>query len=156
MSEVKSDQKEVMMGLLDKLKWQWDRVGVLTSLFSKWRPRNCKTEKDYENSLYSFLHRELEDHQITKQYGIGRVHADLAIDDKLIIEIKYNLNTSAKYQRILGQLAEYKEWGGRVVLLLVGKTDPNLRKQLTSYLEKEGLCGSMFLHEEDKVIIYEK
>jgi len=106
--------------------------------------------------LNSFLHKELEDHQITKQYGIGRSRADLVIDDRLIIEIKYNLNTSAKYQRLLGQLAEYKEWDGRVVLLLVGKTDPNLRKQLTSYLEKEGLCSSMFLHEEDKVIIYEK
>ena len=144
------------MGLIDKLKWLGNSVGVLTSLFSKWRPRNCKTEKAYENSLNSFLHKELEDHQITKQYGIGRSRADLVIDDRLLIEIKYNLNTSAKYQRLLGQLAEYKEWDGRVVLLLVGKTDPNLRKQLTSYLEKEGLCGSMFLHEEDKVIIYEK
>jgi hypothetical protein len=143
------------MGLLDKLKWRWDSVGALTSLLSKWRPRNCETEKDYENSLYSFLHKELKDHQITKQYAKGRFHADLVIDDRLIIEIKYNLNTPAKYQRLLGQLLEYKEWDGRVVLLLVGKTDPNLRKQLASYLEKEGFCG-MFPVEEDKVTVYEK
>jgi len=39
---------------------------------------------------------------------------------------------------------------------LVDKTDPNLRKQLTSYLEKEGFCGGMFLIEEDMVIVYEK
>lgn len=144
------------MGLIRKLKWLGDSAGVLTSLFSKWHPRNCKNEKDYENSLYSFLHKELEDHQITKQYGKGRFRADLVIDNKLIIEIKYNLSTPSKYQRLLGQLAEYKEWDGRIVLLLVGRTDPNLKKQLTSYLKKEGFCDSIFLHEEDKVIIYEK
>lgn len=144
------------MGLLDELKWRLDSVGVLTSLFNKWRPRNCKIEKDYENSLSSFLHEELENHEIIKQYAIGRFRADLAIDDELIIEIKYNFNTLTKYRSLLGQLAEYKEWGGRVILLLVGKTDPDLKKRLTSYLEKEGLCGSMFLFKEDKVIIYEK
>jgi hypothetical protein len=144
------------MGILDKLKWRLDSVKALASLFSKWRPRNCETEKDYENSLASFLHKELEDHQITPQYAKGRFHADLVIDDRLIIEIKYNLNTTAKYQRLLGQLAEYKEWPGQVVLLLVGKTDPNLRKQLTAYLKKEGFCGGMFPVEEDKVTVYEK
>lgn len=144
------------MGLLHKIKWKLDSAQILTSLFSKWCPRNCKTEKDYENSLYFFLHKELEDHQITKQYGKGRFRADLVIDDRLIIEIKYNLSTSSKYQRLLGQLAEYKDWDGRIVLLLIGKTDPNLRKQLTSYLKKEGFCDSIWLHEEDKVIIYEK
>lgn len=143
------------MGLLDKLKWRWDRVRALTSLLTKWHPRNCETEKHYENSLYSFLHKKLEGHQITKQYAIGRLHADLVIDNSLIIEIKYNLNTPSKYQRLLGQLAGYKEWDGRVVLVLIGKTDPNLRKELTSHLEKEGFCGT-FPFEEDKVIVYEK
>ncbi len=143
------------MGLIDKLKWWGDSVGVLTSLFSKWSPHKCKSEKDYENSLSSFLHEELENHEITKQYAIGRFRADLAIDDELIIEIKYNFNTLTKYRSLLGQLAEYKEWGGRVIVLLVGKTDPDLKKRLTSYLEKEGLCGT-YSFEGDKITVYEK
>ena len=142
------------MDLLDKLKWQLDSVGVLTSLFNKWSPHNCKAEKDYENSLSSFLHEELEACEITKQYAIGRFRADLAIDDRLFIEIKYNFNTLTKYRSLLGQLAEYKEWGGRVILLLVGKTDSDLKKRLTSYLEKEGLCGTYYF--KDKVTVYEK
>lgn len=143
------------MGIIDKLMWWLNSVRVLTSLLSKWHPRNCKTEKDYENSLYTFLHKKLEDHQITKQYAIGRLRADLVIDNRLIIEIKYKLNTLQKYQRLLGQLAGYKGWDGRVVLVLIGKTDPNLRKELTSHLEKEGFCGT-FPFEEDKVIVYDK
>ena len=83
------------MGIMDKAKWTWDKVAVMKSLIDKWRPRNCQTEKDYENSLYLFLHKEHEDHQITKQPGQRRYHADLVIDDKLLIEIKYNLNTTA-------------------------------------------------------------
>ena len=143
------------MGLIDKVKWLWDRVKVLTSLFSKWHPRNCKSEKDYENSLYSFLNKELEGHQITKQYAFGRFRADVVIDGRLIIEIKYNLNSTAKYRSLLGQLAEYKKWPGRIILLLVGKTDPNLKEQLTSHLEEEGLCDTSS-YEIDKVTVHEK
>jgi hypothetical protein len=146
------------MGILDKAKWGWDKIGVMTSLLEKWRPRNCETEKDYENSLYLFLHRELEDHQITKQPAQGRFHADLVIDDKLIIELKHNLNTTAKYQRLIGQVEEYKNWDGQVILLLIGETDPNLKKQLTSYLKKAGLRDALvpFDFTGDKVTVVEK
>jgi len=143
------------MGFLDKLKWLLDSVEVLTSLFDKWHPRNCKNEKDYENSLHFFLIKKLKGHQITKQYAIGRFRADLVIDNRLIIEIKYNLDTPGKYRSLLGQLAEYKQWGGRVILLLVGKTDPDLRERLTSYLEKEGFYATYYF-ERDKVTVYEK
>ena len=143
------------MGLLDKFKWWLDSVRALTSLLNKWHPRKCKAEKDYENSLYSFLNKELEGHQITKQYALGRFRADLVIDNKLIIEIKYNLDTPAKYRNLLGQLAEYIGWDGRIILLLVGKTDPDLKERLNSYLKKEGLCDTLS-YERDKVTVYEK
>jgi len=150
------------MGILEKAKWTWDKVSVMKSLIEKWHPRNCQTEKGYENSLYLFLHKELEDHQITKQPGQGRYHADLAIDDNLLIEIKYNLNTTAKYQRFVGQIEEYRDWDGQVILLLIGETEPNFRKQLASYLEKRGLRGAFNptdpfgIVSSDKVIILEK
>ena len=59
------------------------------------------------------------------------------------MELKNNLDTTAKYQRLVGQLAEYKQWDGRVLVLLTGKTDPNLRKQLDRYLSDEALSGGL-------------
>ena len=35
----------------------------------------------------------------------------------------------------LGQLEEYRQWKGRVVLFLIGETAPNFRKQLKKLSE---------------------
>lgn len=119
-------------------------------MIERWEPGVCKIEKNYEKSLYNFLHNELEEIQVTKQYARGRIKADLVIGDKVIIEIKNNLNTTGKYQRLIGQIAEYREWEGSILIILVGETDQNLNKQLKKFLNKEGLF------EEEKVTLIEK
>ena len=142
------------MGLLDKLKFQvWDKPGAIVALLDKWKPKDCSNERDFEKSLYAFLHSELGDIQVTKQYAKGRIRADLVIGDTVIVELKHNLDSTAKYQRLVGQLMEYKEWKGQTVVLLTGKTDPNLRKKLDTYLKKEGLAEDIL---EDKVTVYQK
>jgi hypothetical protein len=142
------------MGLLDKLKFQvWDKTGAIVTLLEAWKPKGCSTEGDFEKSLYVFLHSELGDIQVSKQYARGRIRADLMIGDRVILELKHNLDSTAKYHRLVGQLADYKEWKGQIVVLLTGKTDPNLRKQLDSYLKKEGLAEDIL---EDKVTVYQK
>lgn len=106
------------MGLLDKLKFQaWDEVAAVVSLIHKWKPDHAQ----------------------------GRTRADLCVAGKVIVELKNDLDTTGKYQRLVGQLAEYKQWDGRVVVLLTGTTDPNLRKQLDRYLSDEGLSGGYTL-----------
>ncbi len=125
------------MGFLEKLNYFLNAAGMVEDIIKDWKPGDCRTEKDYEKSLYTFLHKRLEDIQITKQYAKGRIHADLVVGDKIIIELKNNLDTTSKYQRLIGQLAEYKDWEGKVILVLAGETDPNLRKQLKKYVEKE-------------------
>jgi hypothetical protein len=125
------------MGLLDKLKFNlWDDADAIIGLISKWQPKNCKTEKDFEKSLYDYLHRELGDLQITRQYARGRIRSDLVVADKVIIELKTNLDTTSKLQRLIGQLNGYESWEGRVIVLLTGKTDPNLRKELDRFVKK--------------------
>lgn len=118
----------------DKMKlhmaYSWNPAGMVSGYLKKWRPRKCTSEKDFERSLYDFLHNQLGDMQVTKQYAKGRIHADLAVGDKLILELKFNLDTTAKYQRLIGQVNDYKEWGGGVIIVLTGTTDKNLRKQL--------------------------
>lgn len=141
------------MGLLEKAKWAWDNVGMMASLLEKWRPRNCVTEKDYEKNLCSFLHRELPDFRITPQYAKGRFRADLQVGKNMFIEIKHNLNTTAKLQRLMGQVASYGDWEGKFVLLLVGKTDSDLKEELIRFLKKQGLMGGLY---DDKMAVIEK
>lgn len=132
------------MGILEKIKFGWDSIGMIESLVKKWKPKDCKTEKSYEKSLYDFLHKNLYDIQVTKQYARGRIRADLVVGDSVIIEIKNNLDSTSKYQRLIGQLQEYKEWDGDIIILLIGETDKNLLKQLNKYIEQEGFDEGMY------------
>ncbi len=76
------------MGFLQKLRFDFgDPAKIIIPLIKEWKPINCKNEKSYEKSLYNFLHEKLEDIQITKQFARGRIHADLVVGDKIIIEI---------------------------------------------------------------------
>jgi len=141
------------MGILNKAKWAWDSLAMMTTLLEKWRPRNCETEKDYENNLCAFLRRELPDFRVTPQYAQGRFRADLQVGENMVIEIKHNLNTTAKYQRLVGQVTSYGEWKGKVVLLLMGKADPDLKGELIRHLKKLELIGGLY---GDKVAVVEK
>lgn len=126
------------MGFFERLRFKFlDPVGMISSLIKEWKPIRCKTEKDYEKSLYSFLHKRLEDTQITKQYAKARIRADLVVGDRVIIELKNNLNTTAKYQKLIGQITEYKEWDGEIIIVLTGERDANLYKELMKYAAEE-------------------
>lgn len=140
------------MGFLQKMRFKFcDAGAMISSLIKEWRPRKCKTEKQYEKSLYMFLHKRLEDIQITKQYARGRIRADLVVGDKVIVELKNNLNTTAKYQKLIGQITEYKKWDGQIIIVLTGDTDLNLHKELTKYIEKDN--DDL---DEEKLIVLQK
>ncbi|MGH7596107.1 MAG: hypothetical protein ACREOI_07120 [bacterium] len=128
------------MSTFDEVKFKlWNNVDAVVSLIQRWNPKNCKTEKDHEKSLYEYLHKEFDTIQVTKQYAKGRIKADLVIGGEkgIIIEIKRNLTARAEYQRLIGQLVEYKEWAGSVIVLLAGSIDLNFKKQLEKSSETE-------------------
>jgi hypothetical protein len=87
--------------------------------------------------MYEFLHGQLEEVQVSKQFVRGRIRADIVVGDTIIIELKNNLDTTTKYQRLVGQLVEYESWKGPVFVVLYGKTDPNLRKQLKRHIDEK-------------------
>jgi hypothetical protein len=132
------------MSIIEKAKFAWDSKGVVNKLIDEWNPGKLKTEQQYEKSLYDHLHDNFGTIQVTKQYAKGRVRADIVVGDTVIIEIKNNLDSTGKYQRLIGQLAEYKGWEGSIIILLCGKTDVNLGKQLAKYLKDEGLDDDVF------------
>ncbi len=108
----------------------------VVSLIKKWKPKGLNTEKEYENSLYKYLHENLQE-QITKQYSLGRTSADIVVGDKVLIEIKHNLHSTSQFQRLRGQLQDYMDkWKGTLVLLLCGDTEPNIKKDIESYVQK--------------------
>ncbi len=110
------------MGLLERVKFAaWDNAGAVVDLIKKWVPGKCNTEKDHENSLYTYLHSELGSVQITKQFGHGRIKADLAVGEKVLLELKHNLDSTAKLQRLIGQPEGYRELDRTVVVLLTAQ-----------------------------------
>ncbi len=114
------------------MKWL-DDIGTVKSLIQKWDAKKCKTEKDYELSLYTYLHKMLPNMQITKQYARGRIKADLVVADKIIIELKTNLKTTDQYLKLVGQISQYKEWEGKIIILLTGETEISLKKDLIKF-----------------------
>jgi very-short-patch-repair endonuclease len=63
-------------------------VGHVEGLTKEWKPKGCETEKHFEKSLYNYLERRLEGKKITKQHGVGRSKADIAVEKKVFIELK--------------------------------------------------------------------
>lgn len=124
------------MGLLDKLKFSlWDSPGAVVDLLEKWRPRGCKNEKDHELSLQAYLDGQLGGVPVVRQYAVGRTKADLMIGKNVVVEMKHNFNSTGKYQRLVGQLTEYSKWDGSVVVILTGKSDPELVKELKCFIK---------------------
>lgn len=99
-------------------------------MIKRWVPSQCVTERDYEDSLYEYLHRVLPTVQIARQYAKGRSRVDMRVGDKVVVELKTDLTSTGEYQRLLGQLLELKRWDEFIVVVLTGETDPYFPKAL--------------------------
>jgi len=138
------------MTKLDSLKFNlWDSDGTLADLISRWVPKKCSTEKEYEKSLLNFLNKEIPDIKIIPQYAIGRSKADLLIGNDIILEIKKDLTKTTQYDRLIGQLTRYQEWKGRVIVLLVGEVDNNLKKGIEKFINN----SSFLFFKKNSVIV---
>jgi hypothetical protein len=47
----------------------WNDMGAAKDLIKKWRPKGCKTHKQYQESLYQYLPQHLRRIRIIKEYG---------------------------------------------------------------------------------------
>lgn len=116
-----------MVTLFDDI---FDEVG---KVIKSWKPRGCKTEKDYEKRLIQKLEKELPKRNIQKQIGSGRQRVDIVVDDKLAIEIKKDLDSTGAYHRLIGQLDQYLKKWSEVFVVLCGETDRDMHKSLQKY-----------------------
>jgi len=104
-----------------------------------WRPRGCARETDYRDSLY----RKLEDAfrtPPTKEYGHGRVRADIAFERKIGIEIKKDLDTPTKLQRLKGQIQDMAKTFDNSIVVVVGEAPRDLLKDLRDTAHEYGVA----------------
>lgn len=122
-----------------KLQFSWDAPGAIAGLIEKWTPPEYESEGEYEKDLYGYLNENLKGIEVTRQFGSSRSRVDICVGRKVYVELKKDLDSTAKLQRLLGQLHLYaKEKWGVVLLVVVGKTDPNLLAQAKDGLKKIG------------------
>ncbi len=88
-------------------------------LINDWRPRDCESESDYSDDLYSYLDYfsqwEVECYPHTNE---GK--PDILIEDLLALELKINPSKSER-DRLVGQCAGYsREWVTWAIIIDAG------------------------------------
>jgi hypothetical protein len=111
-------------------------ITTLGDLIARWKPVDCGSEKQYEESLYQFLHAEFPTTRIVRQYHRGTQHIDLLIGKEVGVELKYNLHKQTEFHRLKGQLDDYLEWEISVLIVLAGATEPDMKKRLDEWVKK--------------------
>ncbi|HJP17570.1 MAG TPA: hypothetical protein QF468_02825 [Nitrospinota bacterium] len=109
-------------------------VDKVCNLINKWSPEDLSGEAAIEESLYAHLTNHMKGHDIRRQFPHDRVRADILINEKVAIEIKLNLTSTAEFQRLIGQLETYARWGVQMIVLIVGQIDMNLKTRLEERL----------------------
>ena len=134
------------MGIKEFRFKNWDGLEMLVKEINNWNPRGCKSEKDYEESLYKKLHSVLGDINIKKQYPIKEYKIDLMVDDHFLIEMKYNFKTKAESQRLYGQLINYMNYtdigllsSQPIIVLICGECEPSMKKDLIKYCNNQSI-----------------
>ncbi len=113
--------------------YPFERVG---EAIESWRPRNCSTERDYENSLARKFQRDLVNQRIDQQYGSGRQRVDIVVDGRVPVELKKDISSNADLHRTIGQLDQYeKTWKG-AILVLCGEAPRHVLHELRDYAKK--------------------
>ncbi len=136
--EIGRRNRKVPMPTFERLKFPtWDAYKAVVGLIEQWQPGSLRREDELEESLLTFLARELPDVEIEKGRDQKRsVRADFVIGDSVILDVKADLDSFAKYQELLEQLSELRDWKGAVIVLLTGRTDSEVAKSIESRIKR--------------------
>ena len=121
-------------GLIFKL---WDPLNSVSKKIEQWTPPIVNSEKEIEESLFNYLSTKFPNLSIRKQFSYDRIRADLLIENTVAVEIKLNLISTVEFQRLIGQLEGYARWGKNMIVLIVGKIEPDLKYRVQERLDKD-------------------
>jgi hypothetical protein len=133
-----SRNRGVRMPTFDSLKFPtWDAYKTVMNVLERWKPGPLRREEEFEESLLTFLARELPDVEIEKcrDNDMG-IRADIVIGDSLILDVKSNIDSVTKYQEVLEKLSALNDWAGAVIVLLTGRTDTEVAKSIKSQMKR--------------------
>ena len=117
-------------------KW-WDPLNSVSKKINQWTPHRVNSETEIEEDLYNYLSTIFPGLIIRRQFNYDRIRADLLIEDTVAIEIKMNLTSTSEFQRLIGQLESYARWGKRMIVLIVGDVDPDLKHRVQERINKD-------------------
>jgi hypothetical protein len=135
------------------LGYKFDPHGKIAKIVKLWEPKNCKTEKDYEQSLLSELRKNLKGIKVQSQYGAGSQIVDIVVDDKIPIELKKDLLKTSSLHITIGQIEQYLRKWETVFLILCGSTSPDIMQSLKEYAKDK---ETFLLVYEDRLIVIDK
>lgn len=109
------------------LGFAWKPSTGVAKLIRSWKPRGCRTHKQFQKSLAHYLDEKLPGAKVVQESGGSRVRADIEVGKAVVIELKVDFDNTLKLQQLLGQIELYKrEFPGRSILtVFLGHTDRN-------------------------------
>ena len=115
----------------------WDKFSTICNLIYKWSPKKrYRSEKGYRKDLKEYLSKVRLGNILTGYSSLnitceqGRTRPDLLIDDKIAVELKMNLRSKTQVDRLIGQISHYVYKGYDVIVVLVGKTKEDKKRDI--------------------------
>ena len=136
-----------MVETISKFSYGTNVIGSFRKILSSWKPEDLddhrrnvpKTEKGWERSLTGHMRLMLPDFNVLQQGGQGMKRGDILVERKSllggivrdVVELKLGLATTAAYQRLVGQVDDYRKETGVTIVVICGEdVDPKLMKTL--------------------------
>lgn len=111
---------------------------ITRKLIQSWKiTSECNNEKDYELSLLNFLKNNLYKTEARNQYGFADNKIDIVLDEKVAIELKYNISkSSGELQRAMGQISQYSYRWNYIFLVICGKISENHKIEINKFYDQ--------------------
>ena len=134
---------------------------MAVSIIKSWTPSSHKNELGYRDELLKILREKLNtsrsilsalgNREVLIKKEDGRGLCDIAVETFVGIELKKDLNSKSKVNRLIGQVNDYKKYYKDVIIVLVGKTN----NEALTYLKEQlrDIKSSMSIPLNDKHII---
>lgn len=133
-------------------------------IIKDWKPQYMSNENQYRDDLVIFLRRELKEApnllvpqeklSITKEDGRGL--CDIAVDRRIGIELKKDLEEKKEIDRLAGQIMDYKKDYEDIIIVLVGKINADAVDVLNSKIDDLKDEGGISLTPQKNIIVIEK
>lgn len=127
-----------------KYEYDYNKRKLVLDRINSWKPKSCRSETSYKNSLKKHLDKELSADEIYvgNEHGLGISRLDLVVGKNkpyrdIAIEIKYKLKDSSDFDRLKGQIHTYIiEKFKHLIIVLTGKTALKLETELKKYIKE--------------------